>query len=62
MGKDVGERIGGYLAVSRDASQPRNLFEWDQLTLKKGSVQGGGGGGGRKKEVRTKQHGTKGEP
>ncbi len=61
MGKDVGERIGeGYLAVPRDASQPRTSFEWGQLTLKKGSVQGGGGGGGQKKKVRTKQHGTRG--
>jgi hypothetical protein len=36
VGKDVEERIGGYLDVPRDASQPRTSFEWDQLTLKKG--------------------------
>ena len=39
----VGERIGGYLGVRREGSQPRSSIEWDPLTLKKGSVRGEGG-------------------
>ncbi len=46
--KDVDERIRGYLGVPRDASQPRTSFEWHQVTLKRGPVQGRWGGGGRK--------------
>ncbi len=49
VGKDVEERIGGYLGVPRDASQPRTSFEWHQITLKRGPCRGGGEGGQRKK-------------
>ena len=57
----MGERIG-YLAVPRDASQPRTFFEWDQLTLKKGSVQGGRVGGQEKKSEGPNNTGQEGEP
>jgi hypothetical protein len=50
VGKDMEERIGGYLDVPRDASQPRTSFEWDQHTLKKGPVKGGWVGGAEKKK------------
>jgi hypothetical protein len=55
VGKYVGERIGGYLGVPRDGSQRRtSIGEWDQLTLKKGSV---GGGEAENKSERTNNTG-----
>ncbi len=37
MGKDVEERIRGYLGVFRDA---RTSFKWHQIPLKRGPEQG----------------------
>ena len=42
MEKDVEEMIGGYLVVLRYASLHETSFQWDKLTLKKGSRAGGG--------------------
>jgi hypothetical protein len=49
LGKDVEERIRGDLGVLRDASQHRTSFEWHQITLKRGPVQGRWRGGQKKK-------------
>jgi hypothetical protein len=62
VGKDMEERIGGYLDVPRDASQPRTSFEWDQHTLKKGPVKGGWAGGQKKKSKGPNNTGQEGEP